>query len=171
MPSFGSKEGNVLYLIACAAPPTQQLTSVVEQLQQAGWNTCVILTPAATHWVDASSLTKLTGNRVRSDFRGPRDPEFAPRGDAVLVAPATFNTINKCATGASDNLALGLMNEAIGRNVRMTLVPWVNDALAAHPAYKDSLMRLESAGVRIATPQPGQDIDSVALGAVGRPQR
>lgn len=169
MASFGSSEGNVLYLISCAAPPAQQLTSLVEKLQQAGWNTCVILTPAASRWVDAGVLTKLTGNLVRINFRGPCDPEFAPRGDAVLVAPATFNTINKCAAGASDNLALGLMNEAIGRHIRMAIVPWVNDALAAHPAYEHSLTRLASAGVRIAPPQPGRGIDSVALGAVGLP--
>jgi Flavoprotein len=35
--------------------------------------------------------------------------------DAIIVAPATFNTINKWAVGISDTLALGLLTEAIGR--------------------------------------------------------
>jgi phosphopantothenoylcysteine synthetase/decarboxylase len=90
---------------------------------------------------------------VRSEFRGPDEPEFDPRGDALLVAPATFNTINKCALGASDSLALGLMNEALGtRGLPMAVVPWVNTRLAGHPAYEPSLGRLQGAGTHIITP-------------------
>jgi phosphopantothenoylcysteine synthetase/decarboxylase len=37
-----------------------------------------------------------------------------PRADAVAIAPATFNTINKWVAGISDTFALGLLNEAIG---------------------------------------------------------
>ncbi len=46
--------------------------------------------------------------------RGPDEAQAEPRGDAVLVVPATFNTINKWAAGMNDTLALGLLNEALG---------------------------------------------------------
>jgi len=74
----------------------------------------------------------------------------APRGDAVLVAPATFNTINKVAVGLNDTLALGLINEAIGsQSVPIAFVPWVNLPLSGHPAYHPSLTAIRSAGAHI----------------------
>ena len=114
MPSFGSPEGDVAYLIVCAAPPAREAADTVGLLGAAGWRVCVVATPAALAWIDAAALATTTGHPVRSDFRGPDDPEFAPRGDAVLVAPASFNTVNKWAAGINDTLALGLVNEALG---------------------------------------------------------
>jgi hypothetical protein len=43
----------------------------------------------------------------------PDEPDVLPPPDAFIIAPATFNTINKLATGISDTLALGLVNEGI----------------------------------------------------------
>ena len=41
------------------------------------------------------------------------------RADAVIVAPATYNTISKCALGISDTYALGiLMRVTGGRRLR-----------------------------------------------------
>src|SRR5262245_47670760 len=105
MPSFGSGQASVLYLVVCAAPPARSTESAIGVLRAEGWDVCVVLTPAAVAWVDDQLLGRASGHPVRSAFRAPDDPEFAPRGDAVLVAPATFNTINKCAAGISDTLA------------------------------------------------------------------
>lgn len=153
MPSFGSDHGDVLYLIVCAAPPAQHTPAWVEVLQAEDWDVCVIATPAAVTWIDTSTLQRATGHPVRSVFRAPNEPDFKPRGDAVLVAPATFNTINKCAQGVNDNLALGLMNEALGTgSMPIAVVPWVNRPLANHPAYEPNLNRLEAAGVHTVGP-------------------
>lgn len=156
MPSFGSTTGNVAYLIVCGAPPARQAPRSVAVLQDVGWDVCVIATPVAVAWIDTAALSTATGHAVRSELRGPDEAEFDPRGDAVLVAPATFNTINKCALGASDSLALGLMNEALGTGgLPIALVPWVNAVLAGHPAYEPSLGRLRGAGAHIVTPESG----------------
>lgn len=64
----------------------------------------------------------------------------------MLVAPASFNTVNKIAAGINDNLALGLVNEALGASVPTGLVPWVNSALTAHPAYVPNLDVVRSGG-------------------------
>lgn len=36
-----------------------------------------------------------------------------PHADVILVAPATYNTINKWALGVTDNYALGILAEAL----------------------------------------------------------
>jgi phosphopantothenoylcysteine synthetase/decarboxylase len=121
--------------------------------------------------VDVDSLTNATGHQVRSDFRAPDDAEFAPRGDAVLVAPASFNTINKRAAGINDNLALGLINEALGSpSIPIALLPWVNGPLNQHPAYQPNLDRLRADGVHIVAPTSNdpEAFDQACLAASNR---
>lgn len=150
MPSFGSETGNVLYLIVCGAPPAADTPQLVKEKQAEGWNVCVIATPYGARWLDIPELEKLTGHEVRTDFRHPGASSFEPLGDTVLVSPTTFNTINKWALGVNDTLALGLLNEALGRSVPTTVVPVVNDALSAHPAYSRACHDLAGLGVVFA---------------------
>ena len=73
----------------------------------------------------------------------------APSPDALVVAPATFNTVNKWAQGISDTLALGLLNEAVGLGLPMIVAPWPNAALAAHPVFIRSVGLLREWGVTV----------------------
>jgi hypothetical protein len=152
VPSFGSASGDVLYLIACAAPPAAHLTPVIAIAQETGWDVCLATTPSAQSWLDIDELAQLTGHIVRTHFRPPGEPEFTPLGDAVLLCPGSFNTINKWSAGISDNLALGLLNEALGRSVPTLVLPWLNAALASHPAYHRSTDALAKSGVTFITP-------------------
>jgi phosphopantothenoylcysteine synthetase/decarboxylase len=169
MPSYGSEHGNVLYLIVCACPPARDTAALVQALQARGWDVCITATPQALDWIDRDHLEDLTGHPVRSQFRHPDETDDAPKGDAVLVAPASFNTINKWSAGINDTLALGLLNEALGRSVPTWLVPWANDALGAHPAYQPNLDRLTSAGVRLLQASTGPFADTVAGQVAGPP--
>jgi hypothetical protein len=99
--------------------------------------------------MDCPRLAELTGHVVRSDYKQPDDPDVLPAPDAIVVAPCTFNTINKWAYGSSDTLALGLLNEAIGLGLPIIAVPNPNVALAKHPAFVDSVSRLRSWGVSV----------------------
>jgi hypothetical protein len=66
-----------------------------------------------------------------------------------VVAPATFNTVNKLAAGISDTLALGLLNEAVGTGLPVIAMPFPNQMLARHPAFVTSIATLRSWGVRV----------------------
>lgn len=107
----------------------------------------MFLLTAVPNWFDPEQLEALTGHEVRHQFRKPDEPSFEPLGNAVLVAPASFNTVNKWALGINDSLALGLLNEALGRGVPIEVRPYLNDALASHPAYRQALKLLTDAGV------------------------
>jgi len=139
VPSFGSETGNVLYLIVCGAPPAADTAELVRKKQAEGWDVCVIATPHGLQWFDLDQVELLTGHHVRHLFRSPTEPEFDPRGDVVLVSPATFNTLNKWALGINDTLALGLLNEALGREVPIEVHPVVNESLSSHPGYERSI--------------------------------
>ena len=72
-----------------------------------------------------------------------------PLPDAIIVAPATFNTINKWASGISDTLALGLLCEAIGMELSVVVLPYLNAAQGRHPALAESIQRLRGCGVQV----------------------
>jgi phosphopantothenoylcysteine synthetase/decarboxylase len=122
--------------------------ALVRLAQQRLWTVRVIPTPDALSFVDATVLEAMTGNMIEVGYRSPSDPR-PPRPDAVIVAPATFNTINKAALGITDTHALGVIAEAIGREVPVVFVPWVNAPLAARAPFRRALAQLRDEGVRI----------------------
>ncbi len=141
---------HVLYLIVCAAPPAQQTADVVPLLQAAGWEVCVITTPQASRWVDRVQLEQLTGHLVRTDYKLPGEADPLPKADAMLVMPATFNTINKWAQGIADTLAVSLLCETLGRrSPLMVAVPCLKMDLVQHPAFSRSVNLLREHGVYV----------------------
>jgi phosphopantothenoylcysteine synthetase/decarboxylase len=123
--------------------------SLVELAQADGWDVCCILTPSARNFVDATALEVRTGHPVRGEYKKPGEPDVLPPPDAIIVAPASFNTINKWAAGISATLALGLITEAIGKGLPIVTIPAVNGAQAKHPAWQRSVEILLAAGVEV----------------------
>jgi hypothetical protein len=147
MASAGSRP--VLYVIACGAPPAAQLPDFVGSAQAQGWDACVIVTPDGAKFADAGHLARLTGHPVRVQYKRPDEPDVLPPADAFVIAPATFNTVNKLAHGTSDTLALGLVNEAVGSGVPVIAVPWPNAHLARHPIFQRSVAALREWGIKV----------------------
>jgi phosphopantothenoylcysteine synthetase/decarboxylase len=137
----------VLYVIACAAPPAGEVARLVSIAQQDGWDVCVLTTPSGRRFADLAGLERMTGHPVRSDYKDPGEPDVLPSADAIIVAPATVNTMNKWAAGICDTLALGILVEAIGKQTPTVAMPFTNRAHAAHPAFIENVARLRSWGV------------------------
>jgi hypothetical protein len=146
-----------LYVVVCAAGIAAGVPALITAAQRRNWEVGVIATPVAMGgFFDTAAVESQTGRAVRSAWRTPSDPRPFPSPDAVVVAPATFNTVNKWAAGSADTLALGTLCEAAGLGVPVAVLPCVADALAVHPAYRDSLIRLRGMGVRFGEPYSGE---------------
>jgi phosphopantothenoylcysteine synthetase/decarboxylase len=158
----------VLYAVACGGRPAGDLPAFVQEAQASGWEVCVIATPSALKFMDLDRLAQLTGHVVRYDYKQPEEPDVLPPADAMVVAPATFNTINKWAAGISDTLALGLLNEAVGLGLPVVAVPFPNIALAQHPAFRRSLADLEALGVRLVFDPDTYPLPTPNLGPASR---
>ena len=139
----------VLYVIACAAPPASEVGQLVSLAQGRGWDVCVLTTPSGRRFAGVEALERLTGHPVRSEYKDPGAPDVLPPPDAVIVAPATVNTVNKWAAGICDTLALGILVEAIGKKLPLVALPFSNYAHAAHPAFTENVARLRSWGVTV----------------------
>src|SRR5688500_936304 len=106
-----------LTLIACGAPLATRTPELLVAVMAAGWEPSVIGTPAAAAWLDSDAVAALTGEPVQYDFRAPNQAKRTGDPAAVLVCPATFNTINKAAAGINDTYALGVLCEALGTGI------------------------------------------------------
>jgi phosphopantothenoylcysteine synthetase/decarboxylase len=139
----------VLYVITCGSPAARDVHLLIGLARSRAWDVCLVTTPDGRKFVDAPALAALTGHPVRCAFKNPGDPDVLPQPDAMIVAPATVNTINKWAAGIADTLALGLLIEGQGRGLPIVAVPYTNSAMAAHPAFLDSVARLRGWGVAV----------------------
>jgi phosphopantothenoylcysteine decarboxylase/phosphopantothenate--cysteine ligase len=76
--------------------------------------------------------------------------------DAYLVAPATYNTLNKVAAGIADTAVTTAIASALGRIGRgetaVLVAPTMHGSLH-NPILSESLRRLERLGVRIVPPR------------------
>lgn len=139
----------VLYAIACGSPLARRVGRLVELAQADGWDVCVVVTPDGSKFVDLGELARQTGHPVRSRYKNPGEADVLPAPDAMIVAPATVNTINKWTAGIADTLALGLLVEAIGKGLPLVAMPFTNVAMADHPAFRENLDRLRRWGVTV----------------------
>ncbi|MCP2342733.1 flavoprotein [Actinomadura rupiterrae] len=139
----------VLYVIVCAAGPASHVERLVAQAQERGWDVCVIPSPNAVDFMDAAELENLTGHPVRSRHRKPGEAGSLPKAQAIIVAPATYNTLNKWALGIADNYPLGLLAELVPLGVPTVVLPFINSALAANPPLSRSISDLRAMGVRV----------------------
>ncbi|MEV8626506.1 flavoprotein [Streptomyces sp. NPDC051079] len=154
-----------LYLFSSAAPPVFDVARVIEEAQADGWDVCLGLTPTAARWVDESldGLAALTGHPVRWEYKLPGQPDVWPKADAILFAPATFNSVNAWALGLTDRFVIGVVAEGIGKGIPTVTMPCVNAAYIQHPQFEQSVATLRGAGVTVlygeggfVPNQPGQ---------------
>ncbi|MGA5821781.1 flavoprotein [Kitasatospora sp. NPDC094028] len=138
-----------LSVVVCAAGIADGVGELITAAHAEGWKVGVIATPDGLGFLDQEAIEAQTGYAIRSAWRTPSESRRAPQADAIAVAPATFNTINKWAAGISDTLALGILSEAYGLGIPTAVQPYLNSAQAAHPAYAESLVRLRSMGVLV----------------------
>jgi phosphopantothenoylcysteine synthetase/decarboxylase len=141
--------GRVLYAIACGSPPAREVGVLVRLAQADGWDVCVVTTPDGRKFVDVPALAALTGHPVRSLFKNPGDPDVLPDATAMVVAPATVNTVVKWSLGIADTLPLGLLVEGLGKGLPIVAVPFTNAAMARHPAFGEAVEKLRGWGVDV----------------------
>jgi flavoprotein len=153
---------HVLTIVACDAGPAAAIGTCVKLAQDRGWMVQVTATPAALDFFDAAAIA----DQADSQYARPGAPRsLIP--DAILAAPATYNTINKWAHGISDTYALGVLAETTGLGVPTVVLPFVNTALAGRAPFRRSVDSLRAEGVTILLgpggiqphrPRPGEGL-------------
>ncbi len=131
----------------------------VSRLVQRGHRIRCVATAAALKFIGPATLEGLTGSPVLSDLFEPGralDHITLTRwADAVVVCPATANTLNRLAAGLADDLP-GALFLAHDRTKPWLIVPAMNPAMWSHPATVAAVGKLRSWGLRIMPVSEGR---------------
>src|ERR1700710_747993 len=134
----------------------------------AGHGVRVLMTETATRFVGAASFEGIVGAPVliseferdpmRGAFPGEGEPahdpighlELAARCDALLVAPASANTIAKLAAGSADSM---LTTSFLACSAPRLIAPAMNDRMYANAATQANLATLRGRGIEVIEPE------------------
>jgi phosphopantothenoylcysteine decarboxylase/phosphopantothenate--cysteine ligase len=145
---------------------------LVRRLQQDGLEVEVIMTRHAQEFITPLTFAALTGRKVitemfSADDSAPANVEsaiehiaVAQRIDALVIAPATANSIAKLAQGLANDF---LSTLALATTAPVIIAPAMNVNMWEHPATQLNLETLRSRRVRIVAPDEGY----LACGMVG----
>jgi phosphopantothenoylcysteine synthetase/decarboxylase len=140
----------VVYLIVCGAGPATRAHVFVDAARTADWDCHVIATDMGATFIDRGHLEQVSGHPVTAAHRRPGTPRRdRPKADAVVIAPATANTICKLAAGIADVYALDVASECIGLGVPTVVVPFANTALTGRLPYRRAVVALGEEGVTV----------------------
>lgn len=132
---------------------------VTRQLALAGAHVWPVLTQAATRFVAPLSFSVLAGHRAITDLWSAAGDgevshvELAHRADALLIAPATADTLARLAQGRADD-PLGSI--ALATRAPLLVAPAMETGMWEHPATREHVATLTSRGVRFVAPQSGE---------------
>jgi phosphopantothenoylcysteine synthetase/decarboxylase len=144
-----------IYLIVTGAGTARRVPELLGPLARLGPKVIVIPTPNAARIVSCRemvlALPEGGGHRVVESYFDEAILPRPPHG-LCLVAPCSFDSLNKLALGIADNLALSVVAEAIGRATPVIVAVSVNVPLWAHPRARESAERLRSWGVHVIDP-------------------
>ena len=145
---------------------------LVRRLQQDGLEVEVIMTRHAQEFITPLTFAALTGRKVitemfSADDSAPANVEsaiehiaVAQRIDALVIAPATANSIAKLAQGLANDF---LSTLALATTAPVIIAPAMNVNMWEHPATQLNLETLRARRVRIVAPDEGY----LACGMVG----
>ncbi|HTB96017.1 MAG TPA: bifunctional phosphopantothenoylcysteine decarboxylase/phosphopantothenate--cysteine ligase CoaBC [Terracidiphilus sp.] len=145
---------------------------LVRALQRQALEVHVVMTEAATRFIQPLTFAALSGHKVitslwdeTANSDGTDDTSIEHIGeaqwtDALVVAPATANTLAKFAHGIADDF---LTTMYLATQAPVLVAPAMNVNMWDHPATQANLEILRQRGVRVIEPGTGD----LACGMVG----
>ena len=145
---------------------------LVRELQRQALEVHVVMTEAATKFVQPLTFAALSGHKVITslwDEAGTAEGAYessiehigeAQWTEALIVAPATANILARFAHGIADDF---LTTMYLATNAPVLVAPAMNVNMWEHPATQANLETLRQRGVRVIEPDTGD----LACGMVG----
>jgi phosphopantothenoylcysteine decarboxylase/phosphopantothenate--cysteine ligase len=121
-------------------------------------NVDVIMTDNATQFITPNTFEALCHNRVVTDTFDRNHPwevehiALAEKADAMIIAPATANTIAKLANGIADNM---LTTTALACSCPRLIAPAMNTHMYTNPVTRDNIEKLRHYGWIVIEPASG----------------
>jgi len=150
----------------CGGIAAYKSAELVRLLQKAGAEVRVIMTQGAQAFITPLTLQALSGHAVHTELldedaeRGMGHIELARWADAIVIAPATAETVASINAGAANNL---LSTVVLASRAPVFIAPAMNQQMWAQAATQENMAGLASKGFHIIGPDSGEQ----ACGDIG----
>ena len=132
---------------------------LVRRLREAGARVRVVLTAGGAKFITPLTLQSLSGHPVQQDLLDADSEamfghiELARWADAVLIAPASANTLARFAHGHADDLLAAV---CLATTAPVIIAPAMNHRMWSHAATKENMAKLTARGVSVVGPDSGE---------------
>lgn len=142
----------------CGSIAAYKTAMLVRLLVKAGAEVRVVMTPSSADFITPLTLSTLSKNPVAMEFSNDKGEwnnhvELGLWGDALVIAPASANTIAKMANGLCDNLLLAVYLSA---RCPVFIAPAMDLDMLQHPATKNNIEKLLGYGNHLIKPAYGE---------------
>ncbi len=164
--SPASLAGRRLLLGVTGGIAAYKAADLTRRLMEAGAEVQVVMTTSAREFVQPLTFQALSGKPVRTELFDEQAEaamghiELARWADAIVVAPASANFIERLARGSADDLLTTL---CVATDRPIFVVPAMNRLMWANDATQENVQKLRARGVQILGPGSG----SQACGEIG----
>ena len=151
------KNKKILFII-CGGISAYKSLETIRLFKKENADIKTILTKSAKEFVTPLSIASLSQGRVYDDlFSIENETEMdhialSRWADAIIVVPATANTISKFCSGSSEDLASTVV---LASNKQIFLVPAMNVRMWEHKSTKENLKKLKNFGYKLIGPKIG----------------
>jgi phosphopantothenoylcysteine decarboxylase / phosphopantothenate---cysteine ligase len=145
-------------LAVCGGIAAYKSAELVRLLRKHGCEVRVVMTQSAREFVSPLTFQALSGNPVHAELLDIEEENamghinMARWADVAIIAPATANTIAKCAHGLADDLVSTLF---LAATCPIFMAPAMNQAMWNKTITQDNIRKLESYGVSFIGPNAG----------------
>ena len=147
---MGVLQNKNIYVLLSGARKVFQMPYLLKEITSEGANTYTLMTQMGNRLANLSDFN-FYGNAIALDYSP--EGEKLPLEDLFVIAPCTFNTLNKIANGIADTYPLTLAATAIGAGRKVILAPAMNNDLWNHPVTQNSINKIKSWGGQIIWPE------------------
>ncbi|GAA4785096.1 bifunctional phosphopantothenoylcysteine decarboxylase/phosphopantothenate--cysteine ligase CoaBC [Olivibacter ginsenosidimutans] len=159
-------KGKKIILGICGSIAAYKAAALTRLLVKAGAEVQVIMTPDATAFITPLTLATLSNRPVLTRYFDETTGEWTNHvhlglwADALVIAPASANTLAKLANGLCDNLLCAVYLSA---KCPTFLAPAMDLDMWAHPATRQNIQQLQLFGNTLIPPEKGE----LASGLIG----
>jgi len=151
-------KGKRIVLCVTGSVAAVQSPEIARVLMRHGAEVFPVMSPMAGKIIHPYLMEWATGNKVVTELTGKIEHvalvgEHSLTADAVLIAPATANTISKIACGIDDTAVSSVVSTAFGSNCPIIIVPAMHESMYNHPILVENIGKLKALGVEFIGPR------------------
>ncbi|WP_367834476.1 bifunctional phosphopantothenoylcysteine decarboxylase/phosphopantothenate--cysteine ligase CoaBC [Vulcanisaeta sp. JCM 16159] len=146
-------QGKRIVLALTGGISIYRVPDIARELIRHGADVTTFMSREASELLGPRVMEWATGNPVYVELSGYAEHvNICTTANAVVIAPATANTVSKIANGIGDTSVTLCAMTALGSGVPLLLVPAMNESMWRNPIVRANIEKLRDLGVRFVEP-------------------